>query len=478
MSKNVPRTGKKARPKTAVKGKRFLCAKCRKRSPKPVKTPAPWYCPDCRKEKDALAETPDPFVTLPAPTPLRRTAIISCVIDSSQFHVVCDACSLIEIADPGTSDQIAWLHCHGYVRRPANPNDPHVTAFYLIPATHVIRITYAGRVMVGDQRAARGRPTVYSPTTSPPDSALPLSQVQEIIAWFQATDRDQEPFLYDNYVREVSHRFEGALARIKAVHNFDFGDEFEVAICKTLRIMLPEKYAICRGYVVSDLGEKAGDDIIIYDRMRFPTLRALETDDYSRKEHVPIEAVYAYIEAKHSICIEGNGGTSFQKALAQVARVKMLCDQRKSVSGQASRETGWPEIRNPVVGAIIARNVRVTANTDVTDDPDDIQRRIHNAKAEALLFPDFCVFGKNNISIPVDPGDGQQQPFVASPFFLCNQSKMIHCTVDGVGFGVGLSFLLWALDWIQLDKMPWRAILEDCIPPGSQMRNGGCRLPT
>jgi hypothetical protein len=51
--KNFPRTGKKARPKTAAKGKRFLCAKCRKRSPKPVKTSAPWYCPNCLKEKDA-----------------------------------------------------------------------------------------------------------------------------------------------------------------------------------------------------------------------------------------------------------------------------------------------------------------------------------------------------------------------------------------------------------------------------------------
>ena len=54
MAKNFPRTGKKTRPKTAVKGKRFLCAKCRKRSPRPVKTPAPWYCPKCLKENDAL----------------------------------------------------------------------------------------------------------------------------------------------------------------------------------------------------------------------------------------------------------------------------------------------------------------------------------------------------------------------------------------------------------------------------------------
>jgi hypothetical protein len=55
MPKNFPRSGKRVRPKTAVKGKRFLCAKCRKRSPKPVKTPAPWYCPKCLEENDALA---------------------------------------------------------------------------------------------------------------------------------------------------------------------------------------------------------------------------------------------------------------------------------------------------------------------------------------------------------------------------------------------------------------------------------------
>jgi hypothetical protein len=50
MAKTFPRTGKKMRPKTAMKGKRFLCAKCRKRSPQPVKTAAPWYCPNCLKE--------------------------------------------------------------------------------------------------------------------------------------------------------------------------------------------------------------------------------------------------------------------------------------------------------------------------------------------------------------------------------------------------------------------------------------------
>lgn len=52
MAKDFPWTGKKVRPKTAVKGKRYRCAMCRKRSPKPVKTPAPWYCPNCLNQKD------------------------------------------------------------------------------------------------------------------------------------------------------------------------------------------------------------------------------------------------------------------------------------------------------------------------------------------------------------------------------------------------------------------------------------------
>src|SRR5262245_26073635 len=50
MTKNFPQSGKRNRPKTAVKGKRFRCAKCHKRSPKPVTTPAPWYCANCLKD--------------------------------------------------------------------------------------------------------------------------------------------------------------------------------------------------------------------------------------------------------------------------------------------------------------------------------------------------------------------------------------------------------------------------------------------
>lgn len=47
MGEKVDRSGKKIRPRTAERGKRYLCARCRKRSPRPVFAPAPWYCPNC-----------------------------------------------------------------------------------------------------------------------------------------------------------------------------------------------------------------------------------------------------------------------------------------------------------------------------------------------------------------------------------------------------------------------------------------------
>ena len=67
MAKNIFKTGKQTRPKTAVKGKRFRCAACRKRSPKPVKTPAPWYCPNCLKVEPANEDATPSACACPVP---------------------------------------------------------------------------------------------------------------------------------------------------------------------------------------------------------------------------------------------------------------------------------------------------------------------------------------------------------------------------------------------------------------------------
>lgn len=111
-------------------------------------------------------------------------------------------------------------------------------------------------------------------------------------------------FAYNNYVIDLNNKFQRRLDDIAADHNFDYGNEFEIAVCEVLREFLPLKYGICRGHVVSFDGNKTGDDIIIYDQERFPTLRLNRRDNFSRKENIPIEAVYAYFEAKHTITEE------------------------------------------------------------------------------------------------------------------------------------------------------------------------------
>ncbi len=422
-----------------------------------------------------MSEKPDLSSTLPPPTPLRRTAVVHFSWGEQRFAFVCSACSLRREPDPEKGgDPIDWLHVYGFQGghyTKVNPSGTVSTIPYLIPAQYVMQITYGGRYKVTEVKKSEDL-GIFPPIHPAPEAALPLNQIRDIIAGLQVQPGVPEPLMYNNYVRDVSERFEQALARIKTEHNFEYGPEFEIAICKTLRAVLPQKYGICRGYVVSALGETAGDDIIIYDRMRFPTLRALDTDDFASKEQVPVESVYAYIEAKHSICIEGDGGTSFHKALSQVAQVKILCDRRQlvalfpgDVDEKGKPRVGWPDVRNPAYGIILTRHVRLKEGAPVLEDPKEILRHFLSAKVKTLLAPDFCVFGKNNMFIPVVPGEKGDSTVMPSPFFQSGTSSMNASVVDGVGFGAGLSLLLWALDWIHLGVMSWPAILEDCVPP-------------
>src|SRR5262245_21115179 len=71
--------------------------------------------------------------------------------------------------------------------------------------------------------------------------------------------------LYEDYLRRLSARFAANVSEIETFYNFDLGDEFEFAIVKSLRAVLPTKCGICRGHVVDKNGEQAGDDLIIFD---------------------------------------------------------------------------------------------------------------------------------------------------------------------------------------------------------------------
>jgi len=180
-----------------------------------------------------------------------------------------------------------------------------------------------------------------------------------------AADSVTAPFMYDDYLRRVAERFDNRFRDIGAEFNFELGVEFEITLCRVLRQVLPQRFGICRGFVVTRDGTKAGDDIIIYDRDAFPTLRIVDQDGFERKESIPVEAVYAYIEAKHTLCIEGDGDQSLAKACQQVRAVKSL--PREPVpwisqdpyvaypNATAAPPTYWPESRNQLYGGIVAR---------------------------------------------------------------------------------------------------------------------------
>ena len=172
--------------------------------------------------------------------------------------------------------------------------------------------------------------------------------------------------LYNDYLTKISGRFQALLDEISANMNFDYGPEFEIALCVALRAILPNRFGISRGWIVPASGDPAGDDLIIYDRERFSTLRMIEQDNFARKEEIPLEAACAYIEAKHTLHIEGDGRQSLTYAKQQIQKVKALTREAREhgtidpymnpipVEGNSK---WWPDRRNPLFTAIIARFV-------------------------------------------------------------------------------------------------------------------------
>ena len=114
-------------------------------------------------------------------------------------------------------------------------------------------------------------------------------------------------YSYNDYIKTISTRFENLLKEMAAEYNFDNGLELEIAICAVLRAIRPERYGVSRGFILTADGNMARDDIIIHERSRFRLLRLINESDFCRKQQVPVESVYAYIEAKHSLILEGEG---------------------------------------------------------------------------------------------------------------------------------------------------------------------------
>lgn len=283
---------------------------------------------------------------------------------------------------------------------------------------------------------------------------------------------------YNNYLRHLSKRYKSVLEGISAVHNFDTGAEYEIAICEALKAILPNKYGICRGFVVTRKGEKAGDDIIIYDKYRFPSLRALDDSSFARKEQIPVEAVYAYIEAKNSLIISGKD-ENLTKALLQTQKVKSVVSKREKVDGKRSiapnhnltflddgatdrNDRHWPTEFNPVFTAIFARNIRLNTKGK------SLKGNEARDAIKKIGFPDsfdtdLIIAGDDVVILPFTQYDGQPNETYSAPFFVKGKSRIKHATKKDLAFSVGICSLLYAIDSICLGTMPWPYIIGDAL---------------
>jgi hypothetical protein len=288
---------------------------------------------------------------------------------------------------------------------------------------------------------------------------------------------------YDGYLQFLSKTFLNRLNDIYGVYGFEYGTEFEIAICEILREFLPEKYGICRGFVVSENGEKAGDDIIIYDQERFPTLRLRNSASYARKELIPIEAVYAYIEAKHTIDWDEKSRQSIFKAVEQTIAVKKLCSTRPKVAiGQVDPQLpplfdiktidDMPSFRNPVYTCVIARNVKI--NGKIEPAGNEINNYITQNPSTRKSFidkndfnPEIIVLGKDNFMSTGYYYNGASEKDGIETLFKHESKECFYGIhhAESLSFGLFLAYLFASIDFIRLGRMPWVSMINEVIIP-------------
>jgi len=261
---------------------------------------------------------------------------------------------------------------------------------------------------------------------------------------------------YNGYIERLSKKVNARLADIEAVFNFDFGVEYEVAICQLLEDFLPSRFGVCRGFVVSEDGRKAGDDVIIYDRLLSPSLRALGGIQYAVKEQIPVDAVYAYIECKNSI----NEDDVMEKSIEQVRSVKKLLLERNALENKLYEKDGpiylgkardWPRplprLKNQPYCAIFARSSSA---------------KIPESLARDAYTPDLMILGIDHIatqSVLLGPDGIKGALFYDDKYAATLRIE----NLNGNAFGVGLVSILQAISWIELVQIDWANSLNEAF---------------
>jgi len=265
--------------------------------------------------------------------------------------------------------------------------------------------------------------------------------------------------IYKNYVEKISNRFQSRFDEIDPMWNFDQGNEFEIELATLIDELLPDKYGVCRGFVTPKSGTPKGDDIVIYDKLNVPLLRPPNNFRFTRKEYVPLEATYAYIEAKNTIELKNKSKSTYiGKALKQVSDIKKL--KRKSrkledvIDGfnlkniKATKPVGSPQILNPMFTVLFCRGVRI--NGKLEKNIDEIKK--HLPEDTGKYGPDLIILGPN-IGITPHFIDTDKEGITHSisyetPFCIEDRHRMLVYEMPKTAYGFGLSSLLYAFCYL------------------------------
>lgn len=213
---------------------------------------------------------------------------------------------------------------------------------------------------------------------------------------------------------------------------------------------------------------------------RYSTLRS--SAEGQRKNRVPREAVYCYIDAKYSLCLRGDGGQSLWKAINQVADVKRLVRERdevplSTIQGEDlsnifvyNTPDGYPDRRNPPYGAVFARKVRPESGEDPLTDPHEIVGMVEELNSQESpslpedhsLHPDIIVLGEKVIALPVYVED---EHFLFRPFLVRGETGKPLLEAEQGTFGPGFAAVMAAVEWIKLGKMSWGRMLANSLSP-------------
>lgn len=261
---------------------------------------------------------------------------------------------------------------------------------------------------------------------------------------------------YNNFTQRLSQQVISRFNEIEAIYNFEFGNETEIALCNILENILPDKYGICRGFILSIDDKKAGDDIIIYDKINYPLIRSNPSDKYSLKCQVPIEAVYAYIECKNSI----KDIDVLNKSIKQVENVKKLLFEREKIPNEKYEKDGqtlfgkvrsWPRVNPEFINQPYA--IIFTREWDSSIEFPQIESKKY--------APDFLVLGPNHIATQIEKTNGPDGIKGTLFFDYNNDATHIIEVTNNISFGASILMLLQALQEIELIPINWYKIIDN-----------------